>query len=450
MKVEKSQILEKVYEQNMKRLLIFSSIAVPIILGQLLIFYFKNTQPGTVEYKWFKAIVLLNFTLLAISFVVGVFALYYRIKGKPRIGIGNIVIKSFYILALLVGVATVVTDQLVTPAITPFLLICVIVAVAFLIDPKYSVVFFALGYLLFFFTLPITQDNAAHLLSNRVNGLTSVGVAFFLSLVLWRNTTEKYRQSIVIDQQRENLLVKNRELVEQSNELKKAISIKNKLFSVIGHDLKSPLVAMPGLIDFLEKGIEEKDVDKSKDLTKVIKSGLNQTLNLLYNLLDWSKTQSQDRGVNLEHVNIESITQGALSFVEASAHQKNIIIKQQINASHITVDVNIIKTVIRNLLCNAIKYSYEGSVIEIVVNENDDHTVFAIKDSGVGLTDKQKQGLFSGNPEHIRMGTKKEKGTGLGLIICKDFIELHGGKLWVESEVDKGSTFSFSIPKKTL
>jgi signal transduction histidine kinase len=445
--VDKSKILERVYDQNINLLFYVSIVTIPVAIGHVLFFYFKFLNPEPIVNQWRMGIIYSHLSVLIVSMLIGAIALMYRKTGSPKMQIGSILIQLFYIFILLIGVVIVTIDQLVTPSITPFLLVCSILAIVFIVNPLKSFLFFLAGYALFYFALAITQENPEILLSNRLNGLSIVAFGFLLSLMIWKNTIQKFRQSIIIENQGEYLSQKNMELVEQSDELKNALLTKDKLFSVIGHDLKSPLAAINGLVGLLEESLRKEDNDKTQRIASAVKSASGQTMELLDSLMEWSRFQSQGKGLNIENISIDKLVNECLSLIEANAANKEIDIITQLDAKNILADSNLIKTVIRNLLANAVKFSYKNSTVQIIVKDKGDSFYFAVKDEGIGLDDNQKHTIFLGDSKNVRKGTLDEKGTGLGLVICRDFIKMHGGKIGVESNLGKGSIFWFSIPK---
>lgn len=433
----------KVYAQNMLRLFYAPIIIIPLALGHILIFSLKLPEAGTIEFFWRHGIIISHSFLLLVTIILGTFAYSFRKKGIPGVKFGNIVIRIFYLLLIFLGVAVVVIDQLVVSSIIPFLIIYAVLAIVLLVEPKYAIAFFVAGYIAFFFALPITQVDPDILLSNRVNGLTTLGIGIFLSYILWRNTIEKFRQELVIKKQSEDLQ-------KQNIELKKAISTRDRLFSIIGHDLRNPLSAIVGLNEIVLQSIEEKDFEKGLRLSDAIKGASGQTMALLDNLLEWSKSQSKDKGLELQTISAKKLVDETLDMVFAFASQKSIKLASKVNCDTLVCDVNMIKTILRNLLSNAIKYSHQGGLVKIIVDQEEGLCKFYVIDEGVGMEKSKVNKLFTQAVVSTTRGTMDEKGTGLGLLICKELVALHQGTIGVESEVGKGTIFHFAIPNNLI
>jgi signal transduction histidine kinase len=240
----------------------------------------------------------------------------------------------------------------------------------------------------------------------------------------------------------------NELLLESEYKLKEANAAKDKFFNIIAHDLKNPLQLLLFSSDLLSLYMKRDDKEK---MEKYLVS-LNQTIvslrDLLDNLLTWARTQSGGIEFRPESINIYEIFAEIEDLCEVSAAKKAITLKNKINPDiFLRVDRNMISTIVRNLAFNALKFTDSGGSVSFTCKEEHDQYVFAISDTGVGIREEDLEKLFRIDVHHTTIGTSKEKGTGLGLIICKEFVEKHGGRIWVESDYGKGSDFKFSIPK---
>ena len=247
------------------------------------------------------------------------------------------------------------------------------------------------------------------------------------------------------------LLSLNVKLSESEHQLKLANQTKDKFFSIIAHDLRNPFVPIINSSDLLINYPEKLNSIEQQKLIKMINRSSKDVYALLENLLQWARTQNGSIDFYPEEENIYSSFRKIVRMVYPQAEQKSIeFVCNLTNDIIINYDVNMINTVIRNLLTNAIKFTPENGKIEIGKIENDTAAtklIFYIKDNGTGMDSDTMDKLFKLEHKISQNGTSGESGTGLGLIICKEFIELHGGKIWVESELGKGSTFYFSLPK---
>lgn len=235
---------------------------------------------------------------------------------------------------------------------------------------------------------------------------------------------------------------------EAENQLKELIATKNKIFSIIAHDLKNPFNAILGMSSLLNESVEKRDINQAIEFSKVINIASQQALNLLENLLDWSRSQTGSIRFNPIPLNFQSLLNECLALLENSANQKGITIKQAVEPYlKVYADKNMLSTVIRNLLSNSIKYSNFDSEIYITAITLKNMIKFSVSDKGIGISKDNISNLFNPKSHALSPGTNKEKGTGLGLILCKDFIHRHKGEIWVESELNKGTTIYFTLPK---
>ena len=239
-----------------------------------------------------------------------------------------------------------------------------------------------------------------------------------------------------------------KELIEAHKKLKQLNETKDKLFSIIAHDLKSPFSSLMGFSQLLVKEIQEKKFDNVAEYAQIILDVTTQSLTLLNNLLEWSLTQTGNLAFNPEKINIAKLSNKLITYFNNFAQSKQITIFSTINSDlKLFGDRNMLTTIFRNLLSNAIKYTPKGGEITISATEDINETIISIKDTGVGIESDDLKNLFKLEESKSTLGTNNEKGTGLGLILCKNFIEKHNGKIWVESKVEKGSIFNFIIPK---
>jgi signal transduction histidine kinase len=230
-------------------------------------------------------------------------------------------------------------------------------------------------------------------------------------------------------------------------ELKELNATKDKFFSIISHDLKNPFAGLLGICEVLISEIQDKNYDILDEYVTLIKEFSEQGYKLLVNLLDWSRLQRGMMEVNLEPISLAAIVKDAKSTIWPKAVQKNIQITCKCDHDYIVIaDQNMLNTVTRNLLSNAVKFTNEGGQVTITGEPKDDKIIVSVEDNGVGITPENISRLFRIDGNICTKGTNREDGTGLGLVLCKDFIKKMGGDIWVTSEVGKGSIFSFVLP----
>ena len=233
-----------------------------------------------------------------------------------------------------------------------------------------------------------------------------------------------------------------------TEELKQLNATKDKFFSIIAHDLKNPFITLLGFSDLLISDFGEfTDEEKIYYITEMKKSA-EVSHNLLQNLLLWSRAQTGRIDFNPLKIDLNKIVSDNIELLNPTAERKQIKLTSDVQAGTlIFADEDMLNTIIRNLTTNALKFTNKNGTIEINSKEQVDHIEICISDSGVGMSDTVKSNLFRLDVSQTTFGTDNEAGTGLGLILCKEFVEKHGHKIWVESEVGKGSKFYFSLPK---
>jgi len=248
--------------------------------------------------------------------------------------------------------------------------------------------------------------------------------------------------------QKNNEILSQKQSIEvQRKELESLNSTKDKFFAIIAHDLKNPFSTVLGLSELLAKEFESFEPDKLKVFIEQIYKYSNNTFNLLENLLQWSMLQTGRMPLRPKLIDLKGLVDENIELLRGNALQKGIRIETEIeNDLFVYVDVSMITTVLRNLLSNAIKFTSQYGIIKIKVEKDDKMVKVSVIDNGVGISNQDLEKLFKIDSNPTTIGTSQEKGTGLGLILCKDFVERNGGKIWVESELEKGSSFIFTIP----
>jgi PAS domain S-box-containing protein len=237
------------------------------------------------------------------------------------------------------------------------------------------------------------------------------------------------------------------ELKTYARELKELNATKDKFFSIIAHDLRNPFNALLNLTDYIIENIESGNKDKAIELAGYMKNSAQNAYTLLQNLLEWSSIQQGGVQCNPGYEMFLPLVKDELLTLENISNQKNIKIQISVPENLIIrADQNMLKTILRNLIGNALKYTYEGGNISVSAEKIDTQVLIKIKDSGTGMNKEELGALFHLNTGKSKPGTRQEKGSGLGLILCKEFITLHHGSIWVESEPGKGSTFLISLP----
>jgi two-component system, sensor histidine kinase and response regulator len=244
------------------------------------------------------------------------------------------------------------------------------------------------------------------------------------------------------------ILVYRRKRVYQelSAQLRLTNESKEKVLSIISHDLRSSI----GTLRIAAKAISEgmTNVDDTRVLLESFYPVADSTYDLLENLLTWAKYNQEKIAPSFIEINLKEITEKSIEHVHHLAISKSIMLINNVPDQNVHIDKNMILSVIRNLLSNAIKFSYSKSRVIIDFTKNKDFYIMSVSDSGIGMDDETIRKIFSSPEEVQSSGTMGERGSGLGIMICKTFLKSHGGDIWVESELGKGSTFYFSLPVK--
>ena len=222
---------------------------------------------------------------------------------------------------------------------------------------------------------------------------------------------------------------------------------KDRFISILGHDLKNPFNNIFGLSEVLTEEINSLNSDEIKEIAGNINKSAQIINKLLEDILLWARIQQGKIPFNPQKLNFTDICKNVLETLIPNANAKNINVNYSA-ADHINVfaDIDMLKTVLRNLVSNSIKFTNYGGAINISAEENSENVTISVSDNGTGIPPDNLSKLFDISEVLTTKGTAKETGTGLGLLLCKEFVEKHGGKIWVESEYGKGSNFKFTLP----
>lgn len=246
---------------------------------------------------------------------------------------------------------------------------------------------------------------------------------------------------------------KNEKIESDNVMLKELNSKKDKFFSIIAHDLKGPIGGLLNLGEILHKKHDELPADKREELFRLLVASTKETSNLLENLLQWSRSETKQIEMSPRQLKIDTLVNKSLNLLRQHIEEKDIVIRKDIDETiHVWADQNMIDTVLRNLLSNAIKYvNKKGRInIKCQLDITSNQVSISINDNGIGIDQEVLTRLFNIDNNHSTKGTLNEPGTGLGLKICKEFVHANEGKIQVESVVNKGSTFTISLPAYSL
>lgn len=271
----------------------------------------------------------------------------------------------------------------------------------------------------------------------------------FLGIIIALFLVRNSRMNLMLKHKNHELEELNTRLTEYSKELDGLNQTKNRLISIISHDLKNPFHSLMGFSELLVNEAERFSEDEKLSFYKSMNDTSKKAFELLQNLLDWARLQTAEIPFKPEDLNVKETIQSVLDLLNSHSRDKGIVMQNHVSEETIVyADSRMFETVLRNLLSNAVKYTPYGGKISISARDQRDVLQFDVEDSGVGMDKEQVNNLFNIDKKASRPGTKNELGTGFGLILCREFVKKNGGELSVESEPDKGSTFSFTVPKR--
>ena len=245
-------------------------------------------------------------------------------------------------------------------------------------------------------------------------------------------------------------LVAARRIIEEKNEeLRKTIAGRDKMYSVIAHDLRSPMASMKMLLNTIMMSVEKDKIDPDIfDMLEMSNKTSEEVFSLLDNLLKWTKSQLGKLTVIPQKLDISGLADGVVEVMNSVAEVKHIkLIRTDHESFFVYVDIEMIKSILRNLISNAVKFSNPDSEIKVGIQAEDGKVIVSVTDSGKGIKKEDQHKLLKDSTHFTTYGTNSEEGSGLGLLLCRDFARKNGGELWFESEENLGSVFSFSLPQ---
>jgi two-component system sensor histidine kinase/response regulator len=300
-------------------------------------------------------------------------------------------------------------------------------------------------------TQPISlaqPDTEADKASNNylLYGLIAAIFLLVIFLIVSLTKTNAYRKESVTSRRKiAEVSNQNSQLSDQVQHLEEVNEVKDKLFSIVSHDLKDSISSIKAFLDLLKEDSISKE--EFNDLIPELSENADNASLLLYNLLNWSKSQMQSLDPKPELFDIQDVFHTKIALVEQKVEDKRIVLIDESQRDFVYADKSMIEIVIQNLITNAVKFSRTSDVITISNQEKNGKALICVEDTGVGIAPENLEKLFNANNTFTTIGTKNEKGTGLGLTIAKDLVELNHGKIWVESTPNVGSKFFIELPK---
>jgi two-component system sensor histidine kinase/response regulator len=298
--------------------------------------------------------------------------------------------------------------------------------------------------------IPVIFMTALSATADKVKGFEVGGVDYITKPFQYEEVMARVNAHLTIRRQQQQLQEQTALLEEKNAQLKALNANKDKFFSIIAHDLKSPFAGLVVVANLIKENIERWSKNEIKRSADQLQKSVDNLYALIENLLTWSRFQQGAMEYTPQFVDFQFIIARNAALLIQNARQKQITLRNSVQEQiPVFIDVNMID-VVRNLLSNAIKFTKASGTVEISATHDENTIKVAISDTGIGIPEKSLPDLFRIDAKTRQVGTAGEQGTGLGLILCKEFVKKHAGKIWVESEVGRGSTFWFTLPKKPM
>jgi signal transduction histidine kinase len=276
-----------------------------------------------------------------------------------------------------------------------------------------------------------------------------VAIVLILAIIviIYISLRRKRKLNKLLEELNYKLKIKNDQLEESEKTLQELNSGKDKYFTILAHDLKSPFHGLLGFSSVLMNDFNNLSEDEKKEYITDINTSTKSIYNLIENLLMWSRLQTGKIDFKISKLNLNSVLEKVINLLKSSANRKSIKIINSVNENEtVFADENMLTSILQNLISNSIKFSKTDGEVEIKSNKIDGYHEISVSDSGVGIKNENLDKLFRFEEHLTTRGTESEEGSGLGLILCQEFIKRHNGKISVESEIEKGSKFVFTIP----
>jgi len=275
--------------------------------------------------------------------------------------------------------------------------------------------------------------------------LAILGILVFI--IYYQKNRFKRETNILLEKKNIQLEKAVNQLRESEQHLTELNSTKDKLFSIIGHDLRNPLNALLGFSELISGNSREYTFEEIQKYSRIINEAAKNIHLLIENLLEWSRSQSGNIEFNPSHDIIYPVITEIIKVFSMQAEKKKIVINITVpEDTKAYFDRNLLSTILRNLVNNAVKFTPKGGMIEVACDRTEDELTISVIDNGIGMTGEQKTQLFRLNGTITMPGTSEEQGTGLGLILCREFVDMHRGRIWADSKPGKGSSFHFTLP----
>ncbi len=433
-------IKQRILHQNLRWFKYVPLAIVPLNILHIIIFYSNLPSSDIIQYEWRMGVIQSHAAMAFVSILVGAFGfiqIKYKLFDYKK---SSLICWFLTLLFLLVNVALSIVDQPVNTGILPYIISALAISVILVMPPLSSISLFVVAIIIFQAFIPFYQADMSKVLSISANSGSLTIVSIFLSIRLWRITKARHQQLIVIDSQ-------NEKLKETNAELEKLNATKDKFFSIIAHDLRSPFNNILSLTELIKEDISERNYESLDEYSQMLSTSSQRSMDLLTNLMTWALAQNGKIDFVGEKLNLKEIVYAEMQLLKQNAIQKGIQLDCRIDQDFdVFGDRNMLSLVVRNLISNAIKFTTKGGHVWISIENTDGNVVVSVADSGIGMPKNMVEKLFELGATTGRSGTSGEPSTGLGLILVKEFVNRHKGKIEVESSQGKGSIFKVFFP----
>lgn len=296
--------------------------------------------------------------------------------------------------------------------------------------------------------IPIIFMTALDDTSNKLKGFEVGAVDYITKPIQPDEVLARVNAHLTIRKQQQQLQRQNALIQEQNTQLQELNASKDRFFSILSHDLRSPFTGLLGLTQVLAEEVDSYKKEQIKTFATKMRDSAEDFYELLNNLLTWSRIQRGMIEFHPQTLPLKDAVNRIVALFLPNADQKQITLEQLISEGmEVQADLNMLNAVLRNLISNALKFTHPGGTITLSARPKGGCVEMSVADTGIGIAAEHLPKLFRIDTSYKRRGTEQESGTGLGLIFCKEFIERHGGKISVDSQVGKGTTFTFTLPK---
>lgn len=446
-------IQNEVRETNMVRSLVLSGLSILVSSFDIYLLLQDNYTVSAARAVSINHIKTLNQGVLILSILIFFLLAWTYLNARLRPFVSKYIPHLVFFMITFWGAGTTIFDQNVTSSITSFILGSIICSLMLLIHPWRITVYLSTLLLVYYFGVVQNQVDPMLRLVNISEGFATIIVCFGLAITQWRTSTIRFKQNGIIKCQQETLKENYQELVSSSEQLEKMNNSKDKFFAILAHDLRGPISSTLALTEHLKDGLFDEDEKERKRMYCLLQNSLSTTGKLLENVLLWSRNHMGSLTFKPVDMSLHEVIENNIALLHIVAAHKDIKIVNEVNKSLKTsADLDMVNTIIRNLLSNAIKFTPNFGKVELSSGEYFDELLqqqfitISVRDYGIGMNKKIMDNLFKIDKKITSIGTNNETGTGLGLILCHDFIQKHQGTLQVESEEGSGTTITFTIP----